>query len=371
MKPNNEGAHEVALKTNEYPLSAHTPPLYQLTAASPDPSTTNSHSTAQLSSPTSASSQLTPLPPRKSKLQIKWATDSDSSSSGPTSILPPPTSKPIKIVWESSSDSDSSRTSVPSMTQIPPTHTSSQKSTSSLSSMDATPTYDARFQADIDPQQHTTMNTDPDNNSTVSDNTPRPIPSIDPTSSVESPIVDNNRQTININNLDTMFMQEMNNTLIDSLGTKCDGDFRRVFQNPNGIKVYQDGDPDYLPSIKSFKENSVDMVCLAETNVPWHKNDLRYNISKQNQITWSNPPVKTVASSRRIVTHTSPNYQPGGCMTIVTNTMTTKIKNATSDYLGRWTRVNFFATKGTMAIYTLYRSNKSSLRQAGGDTVWM
>ena len=121
-------------------------------------------------------------------------------------------------------------------------------------------------------------------------------------------------------------MQEMNNTLIDSLGTKCDGDFRIVFQNPNDIKVYQDGDPDYLPSIEYLKDNSVDMVCLAETNVPWHKNDFLFNTSKQNQITWKNLPLKTVASSCRKVSHTSQNYQPGGCMTIVTNTMTTKIK---------------------------------------------
>ena len=51
--------------------------------------------------------------------------------------------------------------------------------------------------------------------------------------------------------------------------------------------------------------------------------------------------------------------------------MTTKIKNATSDYLGWWTRVSFFVTKGYVAIYTMYRPNKSSLRHAGGDIVWM
>ena len=113
------------------------------------------------------------------------------------------------------------------------------------------------------------------------------------------------------------------------------------------------------------------MVCLAETNVPWHKNIFLYNVNKQNQITWKNMPVKTIAASCRRTRHTSPNYQPGGCLSIVTNTLTTKIKSSTSDYLGRWTRVNFFAKKGTVAIYTLYCPNKSSIRHTGGDTVWM
>ena len=242
------------------------------------------------------------------------------------------------------------------------------KQSSSNSSMDITPTHNTSLQS-----SQPATNNDVDNSlaSSVSDHTPCPFQSPTDTSSNTSKQQDTNANSVNINNLDSLFMNEISNTLVDRLGPKCPDDFRIIFQNPNGIKIYQDKDPEYLPSIESLKTNCVDMVCLAETNVPWHKNDFLYHVSKQNQITWSNLPVKTVAASCRRVTHTSPNYQPGGCMSIVTNTMTTKIKNATSDYLGRWTRVNFFATKGTVAVYTVYRPNKSSLGTAGGDTVWM
>jgi len=176
---------------------------------------------------------------------------------------------------------------------------------------------------------------------------------------------------IMINNLEPIFLKELNNTLVDNLGSKAQDDFRIILQNPNGIRVYHDNDPEYLPSIETLKEAEVDMFCLTETNVPWHKTDLLYNISKQNQITWNHIPVKTVAASCRKDTYVQANYQPGGCLTTITNTMTTKIKNATSDYMGRWTKINFFATGGTVAIYTIYRPNPSSLRQAGGETVWM
>ena len=58
-------------------------------------------------------------------------------------------------------------------------------------------------------------------------------------------------------------------------------------------------------------------------------------------------------------------------MTVVTNTMTTKIKNVQSDSLGRWTKANFFAVKGTATVYTIYRPNKATIKTAGADTVWM
>ena len=98
------------------------------------------------------------------------------------------------------------------------------------------------------------------------------------------------------------------------------------FQNPNGIKVFHQGDPDYLPSIETFKNNEADMICLSETNVPWHRTDMLYNVHKQNQITWNHLPIKTVATSCRQDRKTYKNYQPGGCLTVVTDTLTTKIK---------------------------------------------
>ena len=96
-----------------------------------------------------------------------------------------------------------------------------------------------------------------------------------------------------------------------------------------------------------------------------------YDVSTQNKVTWNNIPTKTITASCRNDRKTYQHYQPGGVMTIVTNTMTTKIKTSSKDYLGRWTKVSFFATKGTVCIYTIYRPNKSSKSQAGGETVWM
>lgn len=61
----------------------------------------------------------------------------------------------------------------------------------------------------------------------------------------------------------------------------------------------------------------------------------------------------------------------GFVLTVVMDTMTTKIKNVVSDPLGRWTNVFFVAIKGTMSVYTVYRPNKANLNTAGGDTMWM
>ena len=58
-------------------------------------------------------------------------------------------------------------------------------------------------------------------------------------------------------------------------------------------------------------------------------------------------------------------------MAVVADSLTTKIKSFASDKYGRWVKVQFHAKKGTFVIYTVYRPNKSSLVNAGCDTVWM
>ena len=103
---------------------------------------------------------------------------------------------------------------------------------------------------------------------------------------------------VNINNLGHIFNDnDMFN--MDSIKHKNDNDFRLILQNPNGIAVYKNGDPEYLPSMESFKQHQADLICLSETNVPWHKHDLLYDITKQNQIMWRNSPTKTIAASCR------------------------------------------------------------------------
>lgn len=135
--------------------------------------------------------------------------------------------------------------------------------------------------------------------------------------------------------------------------------------------MYKEKDPDYLPSILTFKDNEADSFCLPESNVPWHKNDLHYDISKQNQLTWGYLPTKPIAASCRKDPTTSHNYQPGGALTIVTNNLTTKIKSTSSDPLGRWTKVIFHVNGGSIALYTVYRPNRNSIKSAGSETAWM
>ena len=65
------------------------------------------------------------------------------------------------------------------------------------------------------------------------------------------------------------------------------------------------------------------------------------------------------------------NYQPGGVISVTTENLTTKIKSFKSDKLGRWTKLEFHAKKGSVSVYTIYRPNKSSIKQAGCETVWM
>ena len=129
---------------------------------------------------------------------------------------------------------------------------------------------------------------------------------------------------VNINNLDTLLHHQIQNSSMDAFKVKDENNFRLILQNPNGIKIYQDQDPEYLPSMTSLKEHQADIICLPGTNVPWHKSDFLYDVTKQNQATWQGLPTKTVAASCRSETKTLGNYLPGGVLTVVTNTMTTK-----------------------------------------------
>ena len=186
---------------------------------------------------------------------------------------------------------------------------------------------------------------------TSSIHTPRPTtPShqSSPQSSQSSPpsspsSATSSKLSVNINNVNIMLQDEEMYMNTDSINVKNPNDFRIVLQNPNGIKIYQDKDPEYLPSMETLKDHKAGAVCLPETNVPWHKHDLFYDISVQNQVTWKHLPTKTVVSSCRSETKTKKNYQPGGVMTVIANTMTTKIKTTTSDSMGRWTKELFHA----------------------------
>ena len=111
-------------------------------------------------------------------------------------------------------------------------------------------------------------------------------------------------------------------------------------------------------------------MCFVETNVPWHKNDFHYDISVANKNIWDTP-TKTVVASCRSEIKGSKHYLPGGGMTVAANSLTTKIQSTSSDYLGRWAKVRFFAKKGALAVYSVYRPNPSSLSTACVNSSWM
>ena len=110
---------------------------------------------------------------------------------------------------------------------------------------------------------------------------------------------DNNSDlnSVNINNLHALLQDDISYLNSDVITIKNPSDFRIVLQNPNGIKVYEDKDPEYLPSIETLKDHHADAICLPETNVPWHKHELFYDISMRNKATWKLLPTKTVVAS--------------------------------------------------------------------------
>ena len=99
-------------------------------------------------------------------------------------------------------------------------------------------------------------------------------PTRDASSTETSNHTQHSASSVNINNLNDFLNQELQYNSMDTISTKSDGDSRLFLQNRNGIKVFQDHDPEYLPSIETIKAYEADIVCLPETNVPWHRNDL-------------------------------------------------------------------------------------------------
>ena len=157
---------------------------------------------------------------------------------------------------------------------------------------------------------------------------------------------------------------------LDDFRCKHAGDFRIIVQNPRGIKEFRDHDPEYYPTMLAMKEGQCDLMGFVETNVPWHKNDFLYDISVVNKTIWSTP-TKTIAASCRSENKGSFMYQPGGVMSIVANTLTTKIQSTSTDYLGRWTKIRFFAKGGAFVVYSVYRPNPATLASAGVNSSWM
>ena len=162
----------------------------------------------------------------------------------------------------------------------------------------------------------------------------------------------------------------VNSMYLDDFSLKHDGDFRFILQNPRGIKEFRDNDPEYFPTMVALQEDHCDLLCFSETNVAWHRNDFLYDISVANKNIW-NTPTQTVAASCRSEKHDSSCYQPGGVLNVVANNLRTKIQSTSTDYVGRWSKIRFFAKKGAVVVYTVYQPNPSSLATAGVNSSCM
>ena len=160
------------------------------------------------------------------------------------------------------------------------------------------------------------------------------------------------------------------NKMYDDIGFKTDNHFRLILQNTRGIHEFKQNDPEYFPTMTALKEAGADIMCFVETNTPWHKSDMIYDISTVNKMIWDTP-TKTVGASCRTEGKSSNNYLPGGALNVIANSLTTKIQSTTTDLLGRWIKVRFFAKGGSLVIYTVYRPNPSSISRAGVNSAWM
>ena len=158
--------------------------------------------------------------------------------------------------------------------------------------------------------------------------------------------------------------------MYDDVRQKKERDYRVVLQNTNGIKEFRDSDLDYYPTMRALNNTGADLISLVETNKPWHKNDLLYDISTLHKTIWSTP-TKTIGASNRLDKHCSSNYLPGGVLMTVANNLTTKIQSTETDNLGRWAKIRFFAKGGLLTAYSLYRPNPGSLSSSGANMVWM
>ena len=96
--------------------------------------------------------------------------------------------------------------------------------------------------------------------------------------------------------------------------------------------------------MKALQKAGADHLCLVETNTPWYKNDMLYDISMVHKHIWSTP-TKTFGASCREGKLKATTYKPGGVLSVVANSLTTKIQSVETDSMGRWAKSRFFCEK--------------------------
>ena len=110
-----------------------------------------------------------------------------------------------------------------------------------------------------------------------------------------------------------------------------------------------------------------DIICFTEPNLDTSQPKIRLDLHKTIQ---RHCPQSKILSTTSPLTFQSA-FKPGGCLTIIRNSLHSRVNHQGYDELGRWQYVRI-ATKTEAMIYiiTIYKPCKHTLKQAGPMTVF-
>ena len=144
---------------------------------------------------------------------------------------------------------------------------------------------------------------------------------------------------------------------------------RLGFLNVNGLPSFNE----HVKNERLFtalKENSIDVIGMAEVNTNWGKNDVENKWRARTRSWWEDS--KTV-TSYNIRDCSNSVFQPGGTLTQCINRCTHKVIAAGTDDtgLGRWSWIRFRGCHNvSLTIITAYRPCKPS-RSTGVNTTYV
>lgn len=129
--------------------------------------------------------------------------------------------------------------------------------------------------------------------------------------------------------------------------------FRILLQNPNGIRPSVT-EPEFLFSLHICHEIGAGAICLAETNLNWHRSQHRASMRRCLHRHWKSSRFQISVPKEEFLS----NYQPGGTATIITDQWTSRIISTGMDPydLGRWSFVHLRGKSDkTICVITAYR----------------
>ena len=152
----------------------------------------------------------------------------------------------------------------------------------------------------------------------------------------------------------------------DILPTKQRNSIRLYYNNINGIN-YNNRFESLHPTLDNMNNLEADIICFTEPNLDTTQAKIRLDLHKTIQRHC--PQSKVLSTTSPLTFHTA--FKPGGCLTIIRNTIHSRVNLHGSDELGRWQYARL-ATRSNAMIYivTIYKPCKHSLKQAGPMTVF-